>query len=535
MRLLIDAQGIAWACAHRLKIDRGKDRKPRDLSADGKRTGAIYGVLRSLEHLMTELEPEEMIVCWDRRCHKRYEMYPDYKLHRQPENLKPEDREFRVDVERQIDEVKHILTYLPVIQIEEPDAEADDCIGVLAKFMGNEVVGIVTRDHDLYQLATGRGVKPPHRIYNTDGTLAEMAFKPNQYLIYKVLVGDTSDHIKGVLGIGDKTTRKLIREHGTLKNIMGAAKAAGKFGRNTFKEAQEIVRRNLKLMIPGLLHTDEERKTIVSRYRLDRLDRHMTSAAELRKAFTYYKFTSLVSRLSSFMMHFKPLIRTRHGKAEPPPKQWAPMDADHPARRSRQVYQENRNMQRYTRIVRRTLPRGSQRAGRRRRRRTRIVRRTVSNADGSPTPAILADARWSDDDGSVTAVSSSDGLSGNKRRQTAAVGKGRARKLPKTDVCKTKPVGKGKADRVRRSTDTEANRSLDALVRLKALAQDERWPEGQTVKVLSFVRGMIQQYEADPLFVPTTQAAAWVSELHEEWAYELPEWAKVPSDSAKPF
>lgn len=535
MRLLIDAQGIAWACAHRLKLDRGKGRKPRDLSANGQRTGAVYGVLRSLEHLMIELEPEEMIVCWDRRCHRRYELYPDYKLHRQPENLKTdEEREFRIDVERQIDELRHLLTYLPVIQIEEPGAEADDCIGILSAFLKHETVGIVTKDHDLYQLATKRGVKPRHVIFNPDGTPAELAFKPKQYLIYKALVGDASDHIKGVLGVGDKTTRKLIREYGTLKKIMRAAKKAGKFGRNTYEEAEEIVKRNLQLMIPGILHTENERKVVLNRYKLDRLNRHMTSAGELRKAFTHYKFTSLISRLSSFMMHFSPLIRTRHDRQEPSPKRWEPLHPDHPARASRSVRQENNNM-RHTRIVKRTVPRRSSRAGHRRTGYTRIIRRTVSDSDGGPEPALLVDARWSDDDGSVTAVPADSGKERRTRRQAAKVGAGRAGKLHPKRISKEKHKRKGKADRIRQATDDEQSRNIDTIMRLRSLARDHGWPEAQTVKTLNFVRMLIRRYEDDPGFIPTTQASAWVRELHDEWTFAMPAWAGVPSDNEKAF
>lgn len=536
LRLIIDAQGIAWACAHRLKIDRGKDRKPRDLAVDGVKTGAIYGTLRTLEHLMQELEPSEMIVCWDRRCHRRYAAYPDYKKHRQPENLKDEDREFREDVERQIDDLRHILTYLPVIQIEEPGAEADDCIGMLSAFLKLENVGIVTSDYDLYQLAhkAKPGQQGAHVIFNRDGTPAEMEFKPKQYLIYKVLVGDTSDHIKGVLGVGDKTTRKLIREHGTLKRIMKAAKKAGRFGRMTYDEAEAIVNRNLKLMIPGLLHTEEERRTVINRYQLDRLERTMTSSKELRKAFAHYKFTSLISRLSSFMQNFQPLVRTRHDKATPIPKTWEAMDADHPARRSRSVRQENDQMRR-TRIVRKTAPRSTKRSRSRRGRHTRIVRRTVKASDGDSAPAILADARWSDDDGSVTAVSTSIGGKRPTGRKTTGVGSGGTGERDQGDVREAGSRGEPEAGKARHATRAERTRSIETLIWLRSLAQDPQWFEGQTVKVLNFVRAIIRRYETDPSFVPTTQAAAWVRELHDEWTFAMPDWMKVPSDEQPPF
>lgn len=73
------------------------------------------------------------------------------------------------------------------------------------------------------------------------------------------------------------------------------------------------------------------------------------------------------------------------------------------------------------------------------------------------------------------------------------------------------------------------------MIRMRALAQDPQWPEGQTVKVLNFVRILIRRYETDPGFVPTTQAAAWMRELHHEWSFAMPGWMKVPSDDDKPF
>lgn len=528
MRLIVDAQGIAWANAHKLRYSAGAgSAKPRDLSAAGKPTGAVFGTLRTLEHLARRLEPSEMIVCWDRRCDRRFELYPDYKRHRQDENLAAEDRAFRRSVLGQIREVQHLLRYFPVIQIEEPGFEADDCIAVLCKFLQHERVGIVTGDKDLYQLATDPSVEPAHTIHKMDGSEVELEFMPRQYLIYKVLVGDPSDHISGVAGVGDKTCRKLIREFGTLEKIRQHVKQQGKLGRDDAASVDRIISRNLQLMIPGLLMTDDERKRVLNRYKLGRLDCRIAPSSELRKAFVHYKFASLVSRVSSYVATFSPLIRTRSGQMEPSPKRWEPFNENHPANRADQVRaKDHQQMRQRSRIIRKTTSHQRQRPRRRRTGHTRIVRRTVSADNAGVDPALLADTRWAVHNGSVATLPAGHGDNGDRSGQKQAVGSERAGEPDPDRIPSQGTAGPGDPDRAARW----AQRRVTTLGYLMALANDPQWPAGQSLRVLAFLRVLIKQFEADPGFVPTPQAAAWVRELHDEWSYKMPGWAAIPAD-----
>ena len=527
MRLIIDAQGIAWANAHRLRYTGADTKAPRDLSAHGKPTGAIYGTLRTIEHLARRLEPIELIICWDRRCDRRFDLYPDYKRHRQDENLAADDREFRKSVLGQISEIKHLLQYFPVIQIEEPGFEADDCIAVLSQFLKHERVGIVTGDKDLYQLATDHNVEPSHTIHKMDGSEVELEFAPRQYLTYKVLVGDPSDHIPGVLGVGDKTCRKLIREFGTLERIREHVQQQGKLGRDDAATADATIKRNLQLMIPGLLMTSDERKRILNQYRISRLDCRIAPPAELRKAFLHYKFASLVSRVSSYVATFSPLIRTRNGQMEPSPRRWEPFNEDHPANRADQVRAKDHQQMRQSRIIRKTITDKRKRAHRRRAGHARIVRRTASVDDAGVDPALLADARWTLNGRGIAALSAGHRERGNRTRQGPEVGAKRIGKPDSDRIPAQGAAGTRDPDRAAKLSQ----RRVTTLAHLMALAADPSWPAGQSTKVLAFVRALVHQFEADPDFVPVSQAAAWVRELHDAWAFQMPGWAAIPSDT----
>lgn len=506
MRLLIDAQSIVWASQYKL---------PNLKMRAGRKTGGIFGLLRTLAFLAEKLEPEEMVVCWDRRCHKRFELYPDYKNHRQPENLSEDDREFREQVMSQIEEAKHLLRLLPVLQIEEEGAEADDTIAVLARFLHLEDVGIFTRDKDLYQLVTERC-----SIINGDAAVEELEFRPREYLIYKVLVGDTSDHINGVPGVGDKTTRKLIREYKTLKSIMAMAKEAGKLGRATYAEAKAIVRRNVQLMTPGYLLTDDQRRHVLDTYRNSRLERTIAAKREIREAFRYYSFASLISRLSMFTVGFRSQVRVKDGH-KPTPKKWQP-PAHHKTRSTRAIHSQDREaMRRTARIVRKTVPHSRQYARDRRRRFARIVRRTVSDADEADPAAVLAAESQPIDRELPARVPNADGNTRAQRQQAKALGESRASRVSAGRDRKTGTAGKGATDR---ATPKERERRLRTIWRLKLLAQDSGWIESQSERVLKFVSSMIDRFQRDPLYVPNSRDAAWIAEIHDEYTWQMPEW-----------
>lgn len=304
MRLLVDLSGVAYRAAYKL----------RQLSGKGRSTGIVYGVLRSLEALLRELEPEELTIAWDQGHEARSRLLPEYKATRK------RDPEITQEMERQMPLVRRLLHLLPVTQVAVKGVEADDVIGELCRLMEWEHVGVVTGDKDLYQLArpigrrsTGQSPSPVRcgvELFNYDGYPVEMEFAPKQYLVYKMLVGDPSDNIKGVDRVGDVTARALLKQHKDLRRIMKAARREGRLGSMAWPDALARVMRNRDLMkLDGRLLTDDQKAEIEQQWVLGlgglRLD-----AKGLRRMMQELGFRST---LAKFEYHFAPFKRLERG------------------------------------------------------------------------------------------------------------------------------------------------------------------------------------------------------------------------------
>jgi DNA polymerase-1 len=185
-------------------------------SPKGVPVNAIYGFLSMLLKLMREEKPDSVVFCYDRKEPSfRKDMFEEYKAHRtdMPEDLVP-----------QIPYIKKIADDLGIPSLEVPGFEADDIIGTLAQIgakHGYEVF-IVSGDKDFAQL-----LKPHIWIYDTMKNVkigpAEAKEKwgvhPHQMIDFLSLVGDSSDNIPGVRGIGPKGAQKLLEQYGTLEGI----------------------------------------------------------------------------------------------------------------------------------------------------------------------------------------------------------------------------------------------------------------------------------------------------------------------------
>lgn len=295
MRVIVDVNNLVYRSAYKLHLT---DR-------EGNNTGAAYGTLKSIGRLADLLRPEEMIICWDGpdSTVRRVAVYPEYKQNRK------RDPAFVEDLLRQKAVLREMLRCLPVVQVLVPGVEADDAIAAIVAFCRMEKIGIVTSDHDLYCLASERC-----RIFDPHGAAVKLDLRPDQYVAYKALVGDASDNIKGVPGIGDVRARRLLTTHGTLDRILGYAYSAGRLDSVPLTEAewhlaQEAVDRNVKLMTPGLMLSNSERTEVLNQYRYGRLSRP-TDVPELRRLLMRSGFTSIVSRLTGWLMPFRRMERT---------------------------------------------------------------------------------------------------------------------------------------------------------------------------------------------------------------------------------
>ena len=186
----------------------------------GAPTNAVYGVAKMLLRLLDDKDPSHVAVVLDAGGKNfRHEMYPEYKANRPPA---PED------LKTQIPLVKEVIQALSLPLLQEQGCEADDVIASVcgqAVAEGFEVV-IVSGDKDLMQLVSEGVVmydSMKEVVYDPEGVQKKMGVPPEQVLDLLALMGDTSDNIPGVYGVGQKTASKLLLEHGDLETVLSAA------------------------------------------------------------------------------------------------------------------------------------------------------------------------------------------------------------------------------------------------------------------------------------------------------------------------
>lgn len=192
------------------------------MSADGTYTNAIYGFLSILFKELEDLKPDYIAVAFDLKAPThRHKMYAEYKgtRHAMPEELA-----------QQMPIIKEILKYMNITIIEKEGYEADDVLGTISKKAENEghLVTILSGDRDTFQLASNKVTiriprtkmgKTETEDYDEAKIVEEYGIKPAQLIQVKGLMGDTSDNIPGVPGVGEKTALKLIKEYKDIDNL----------------------------------------------------------------------------------------------------------------------------------------------------------------------------------------------------------------------------------------------------------------------------------------------------------------------------
>jgi DNA polymerase-1 len=209
---LIDGNSVAYRAFYAL---------PEDLATkSGQVTNAVFGFTRMLIRLLKDYHPDGIAVAWDvSRQTFRTESYPEYKAQREkaPDHFRS-----------QLPLIDEVLQTLHVSQLREEGFEADDLIATLTRqavAAGWDVL-IVTGDRDAFQLIEG----PVKVVYTRRGisdiVLADEGYvmerygiRPDQYVEYAALRGDTSDNLPGVPGVGEKTASRLISDYGDLDNL----------------------------------------------------------------------------------------------------------------------------------------------------------------------------------------------------------------------------------------------------------------------------------------------------------------------------
>ncbi|NEU04201.1 MULTISPECIES: DNA polymerase I [Clostridium] len=194
---------------------------PNLSNSEGLFTGAIYGFSNMLFKMIDEIEPDYIVATFDRsKPTFRHESFQDYKAGRK---TMPDELRMQFPI------VKDMLNKMAINIFELDGFEADDLIGTLATYVEKEgmEVYIVTGDKDALQLATEnikvvinkKGVTEKE-IYDKKRMIEEYGVTPEEFIDVKGLMGDKSDNIPGVPGVGEKTAFKLIKEFKSIENLL---------------------------------------------------------------------------------------------------------------------------------------------------------------------------------------------------------------------------------------------------------------------------------------------------------------------------
>ena len=276
--LLVDGYSLIFRGFHALPL----------LDTDGMYTNAVIGFFSMLFRALSEYRPGSLCVMLDVHAPTfRHTLYEEYKATRKPmpEELRP-----------QIPLVRELLHTMGVAQFEMEGYEADDLLGTaahLAEKQGRSAY-ILTGDRDSLQLVGGdirviltkTGISESV-LLDQEKVLEQYGFTPAQAVDMKALMGDSSDNIPGIPGVGEKTALKLIQEYGTLDRVLAhAGEVKGKLGEKLQKgrEKAELSRElgTICTTVPLTIDFDlctwdhlAEALPLLEQYKLNRLARSL--------------------------------------------------------------------------------------------------------------------------------------------------------------------------------------------------------------------------------------------------------------------
>jgi len=295
--VLLDAHAIIHRAYHAL---------PEFLSSKGEPTGALYGLASMVMKIVTDLKPDYIVACYDLPGKTfRHHAYEAYKAGR----VKADDALiFQLKNSRAIFEAFNIPIY------DSNGFEADDVLGTICEKLKkdpNIKIIIASGDMDTMQLVDDKRVQVYTLkkgindviLYDEDAVVARFGFKPALLPDYKGLRGDTSDNIKGIKGIGEKTATTLITTFGTIEEIY----------KKIHKDEESFKKAGLTPRIIELIKNNEEEalfsKTLAKIRRDVPIDFTLPEKTfwenadpkKIEKVFTLFEFRSLFMRLKNFL------------------------------------------------------------------------------------------------------------------------------------------------------------------------------------------------------------------------------------------
>ena len=227
-------------------IHRAYHALPPLATSGNRQVNAVFGFVKLLLKIKDSFKPDYIAVCFDYPSKNfRHEIYSGYKAHRKP----PDPA-----LIEQMPMAREAVKALDIADIEVKGYEADDLIAAMAKHnKKNEIATvIVTGDKDILQLVQDNDIlvwnDSKDIMFDEMKVEEKFGVKPKQLADLLALTGDASDNIPGVKGIGVKTAVKLIKEYGTLENVL--------------KNAQSVPGRTGKLLLEGKEDAVKSKKLI---------------------------------------------------------------------------------------------------------------------------------------------------------------------------------------------------------------------------------------------------------------------------------
>ena len=265
-------------------------RNPR-INSKGQNTSAVFGFVNTLEEILRKENPTHIAVVFDSPLPSfRHIKYEEYKAQREPT---PEDIKASIPI------IKEILqTYnIPILEI--PGYEADDVIGTIAKKMATQKVNIymMTPDKDYVQLVDDHIFIYKPRYGNNDFDILDKEkvlekyslSHPMQMIDMLALMGDTSDNIPGCPGIGPKTAQKLLKEFGSVENILNNTDKLKGAIKNKIEENKDRI---LFSKFLATIKTDVPIEVKIEDFKRKEIDEEA-----LKRIFKELEFRSLLTRV----------------------------------------------------------------------------------------------------------------------------------------------------------------------------------------------------------------------------------------------
>lgn len=268
IRIIQDGNNLAYMCNVTTEL----------YTKQGERTSAIVGVLNAtrsnIEKLSELLDNNvcEIIFAWDKgHSKRRVELYPEYKANRHKERTEEEEIKHKEFIE-QANVLADNLHLFGIKCIKEQGWEADDIVAVLVKEMKKrypkDTIVICSTDEDYHQLIDDNVCiySPIKEVLYTKENYKELKEIDVKYFIdYKIMKGDSSDNIRGIDGIGEKTAKSLINKYGGINEILAHREELIKSKRTEkifTNEGLNILLRNNRLINLGFVDSSEIQENI---------------------------------------------------------------------------------------------------------------------------------------------------------------------------------------------------------------------------------------------------------------------------------